>query len=153
MKSLTDYSNPLSFASQLRKKRMRRLSELVSYVIKTHSLETLRIVDIGGTTSYWAHFPFHEFPEIKFRLSLINLAYPDYDQAAQLPKDVFVEKLIGNACELGNFENKQWHIAHSNSVIEHVGGWNNITAMAEEIQRVSDYYPDSTSPNRAKREI
>lgn len=103
-------------------------------------MEILKIADIGGTTSYWLNFPFHEFPETKFRLSLINLVYPDYDQRVQLPKGVFVEKLIGNACELGNFENRQWHIAHSNSVIEHVGGWNNISAMAEGIQWVSDYY-------------
>jgi len=120
---------------------MRYFIELVRYVIQNEVRTTISILDIGGSETYWNNFPFSEFNDINFRITLINLNYLDHDLGMKrLDGNVSIEKLIGNACHLEDFKDKEWDIVHSNSVIEHVGGWEQITTMARELQRVGQYY-------------
>jgi len=99
----------------------------------------IKICDIGGTVSYWMIFPFSRF-SVQFYIDLYNLEYPEYDDNVDLPGNVVVRKLIGDACDLSQVEDNQYHIAHSNSVIEHVGDGRRVEAMAKEIRRVGKYY-------------
>jgi len=134
-------THPNSFASKMRRKRMRYFIELIRYVIQKEVRTTINILDIGGTETYWDNFPFSEFNDIKFRISLINLNYHDFDLGMKnIHDNVSIERLIGNACHLEDTKDKEWDIVHSNSVIEHVGGWAPIQAMASELQRVGRYY-------------
>ena len=49
----------------------------------------------------------------------------------------FVES---DGCDLARFSDKSFHIAHSNSVLEHVGDWSRQVQFANELQRVSQSY-------------
>ncbi len=137
---IINYSDPSSLAYRFRRKRMRWLKELIQFVLKATKTHELSICDLGGTAAYWQIFPFHDFAEVVFRVDLYNLDYPDYDEVVQLPKNVSVRKLIGDARSLKGVRDKEYHIAHSNSVIEHVGGWQDIESMAREMRRVGQYY-------------
>jgi hypothetical protein len=46
----------------------------------------------------------------------------------------------GNACSLDQISNNHYDIAFSNSVIEHVGMWSDMKAMAMEVRRVARRY-------------
>jgi len=125
----------------MRRKRMRYFIELIRYLIQKEDRATINILDIGGTETYWDNFPFGEFNDIHFRISLINLNYHDSDLGMKnLYDNLSIERLIGSACHLEDIKDKEWDIVHSNSVIEHVGGWVQIQAMASELQRVGRYY-------------
>lgn len=136
---LVDYTDPRSFASRLRDKRMRLLIEFIRKL--GIDAEIIHILDLGGTTTYWRAFPFREFGRYQFHITLLNLEYPDYDDTHySFAENVSFYRHIGNACVLDNYKDKTYDIVHSNSVIEHVGGWKNIVAMADEMQRVGKYY-------------
>jgi hypothetical protein len=45
-----------------------------------------------------------------------------------------------DACALTCFADKSFHIAHSNSVIEHVGDWQRMTQFAKEASRIPTKY-------------
>jgi hypothetical protein len=46
----------------------------------------------------------------------------------------------GDGCHMPGYADNSFHIAHSNSVIEHVGGGDRITQFANEMQRVAHYH-------------
>ena len=105
-----------------------------------HDLQEVTICDFGGTTTYWGLFPFYNFPGLDFRIDLVNLDYRGDAESLQLSTRVVLNKLQGDACHLDNIEDGKYHLAHSNSVIEHVGGRSEMRSMAREMQRIADYY-------------
>jgi len=137
---LIDYKNTNSLAYHFRKRRMQWFAKLVEKVIYRHSLKGISICDVGGTASYWRIFPFQDFQDIRFNLSLINLEYPEYDEDIQYPANASVTRLIGDACDLKEIADFQFDIAHSNSVIEHIGTADHRERMAKEIRRIGKYY-------------
>jgi hypothetical protein len=48
--------------------------------------------------------------------------------------------VCGNGCNLSEFNDHSFHIAHSNSVIEHVGAWEDKVNFSKELQRVAEKY-------------
>jgi hypothetical protein len=50
------------------------------------------------------------------------------------------QSIEADGCDLGSLADLPFQIAHSNSVIEHVGDWERMVAFAEEIARVAPMY-------------
>lgn len=130
---LTNYDNRDSFASRLRTKRIGPLVEMVENLHRQNG--SVNIIDIGGTDSYWNIMPMDFFEKYNINITVINLAgtflNPDHGPFK------FVE---ADACNLSLFDDKQFDIAHSNSVVEHVGDWGRMMLFARELERVSKNY-------------
>ncbi len=57
------------------------------------------------------------------------------------PNDHGLFKFVeADGCDLSRFDDKSFHIAHSNSVVEHVGDCERMVQFAKELSRVSQNY-------------
>lgn len=91
----------------------------------------VRILDIGGTKEYWrALEPLWRGRKLDF--TIVNLDQPDEDDGPYHLR-------AGNACAL-DFPDMAFDVVHSNSVIEHVGRWSEMAAMAGEVRRLAPHY-------------
>jgi hypothetical protein len=91
-----------------------------------------RILDIGGTASYWETFG-TDLDWAKLDISILNLTLSETTNAA-------ITTLVGDARAVKQFPNLSFDIVHSNSVIEHVGRWDDMVAMANEVRRLAPNY-------------
>jgi len=94
-----------------------------------------RILDIGGTVDIWS------FVTTKLQITILNLYPPVYPV-----KEENVNWVIGDARDLP-FKDKEFDIAFSNSVVEHVGDISSQKDFAKEISRVGRHYYVQT-PNK-----
>ncbi len=108
------------FQHKFRPARMRQFVEL--FGIK----DTSRIIDIGGTPANWSYIA--EKP----RLTIVNLEKFADDRDN-------IKHEAGDARALG-YQDRAFEIAYSNSVIEHVGTWDDQQRFAAEIRRVAPRY-------------
>lgn len=109
---------------KLRKKRMQLFSSLVS--------SDNRILDIGGLGQTWVGEGFE-------RVAILNVDLP-HDRVMRFP-------FILADGKQSPFRSDAFDVVYSNSVIEHVGDWQEQKRLAAEIRRVSRYYFVQT-PNR-----
>jgi hypothetical protein len=130
LRKLVNYNDPDSFASRLRQKRAHHLEEVVSAITKTQG--SCRILDVGGTHAYWKIFPESWFVEFNVNITLLNL------DAVAIPDECrnHFSSVAGDACNLADYADGEFDLVHSNSVIEHVGSWERMSAMAKESRRV-----------------
>ena len=127
---LTDYRDEQSFAARLRRKRA---GPLVAMIEKVSALEgAVNIVDVGGTPEYWSIIPHELMERHHVTVTIINLP-----GAPMLVVEPPFEYREGDGCDLQDIPDGTFHIAHSNSTLEHVGDWHRMTAFAREIQRVA----------------
>lgn len=95
-----------------------------------------RVLDVGGTPTNWAYIA------ARPTITLLNLQKA---KTATIPENMtFVE---GNGCDLP-YDDCSFDVVYSNSVIEHVGTWENQEAFAREVRRTGAGYFVQT-PNRA----
>ncbi len=87
------------------------------------------ILDVGGRTDYWNNVGF----KCISRIDILNYSASELERDA--PAAVFTTK-VGDARNLSDYEDQSVDLVHSNSVIEHVGHWGDMTAMADELRRV-----------------
>ena len=127
---MTDYENPNSFGSNFRR---RRTAPLIKLIQDAHAIHGhVKLLDVGGRKLYWNILPAGFLQQYKVSVTLLNL--PDDLKA---PDDEIFKHVAGDACNMKEFADKTFHIAHSNSVIEHVGGWANVKRFASEVRRVA----------------
>ena len=127
---ITDYDNPKSIGSQMRAKR---IAPLLSMIDKTYKkYKEVKIIDIGGKKNYWNILPQDIIKEKKIHITVVNL--PGEILPATEENYHFIH---GDACNLNDFKNNSFHIAHANSVIEHVGSWHNMMKFAQEVRRLA----------------
>lgn len=86
------------------------------------------LLDVGGTPGYWTALP----PAVG-RIDSLNIHEISFDNAAH--PEHYIRTLTGNGCCL-EFADQSYDIAYSNSVIEHVGSWEDQKAFATELRRV-----------------
>lgn len=129
-KMLADNRNQNSLATKMRKKRTAFFEELLAPLEKP-----IRILDVGGTEQFWKMFAESDDKLI----TLLNLEAA----SVSLSNCVSVE---GDACHL-DFTDGSFDVVFSNSVIEHVGGYEDQAQMAKEACRVGKRYFVQT-PNK-----
>ncbi|MBC7226448.1 MAG: class I SAM-dependent methyltransferase [Thermoflexales bacterium] len=93
-----------------------------------------RVLDVGGTGFNWSLCPFRP------NLTLLNIRPP------REKEEGIGQWIIADARHLP-FKDCAFEVVYSNSVIEHLGTWDNMRQMASEIRRVGIRYFVQT-PNR-----
>lgn len=129
---LTDDRVYESLANRMRRKRFEMFRALLNSVPRP-----LRILDVGGTESFWRNMDFPAEPGIT--ITLINV------QETPVGRSNF-ESVKGDARDLP-FREKEFDVVFSNAVIEHVGTYEDQSRMASEVRRVGRRYFVQT-PNR-----
>ncbi len=125
-----NYSNPNSIGSQFRAKRIAPLISMMSKIYDKYG--EVKIIDIGGTKNYWNILPEGILKQYKLSITIVNLP------GSILPAtEEHYQFIHGDGCNLHFFENNYFHIAHANSVIEHVGDWQHMVSFAREIKRLA----------------
>jgi ubiquinone/menaquinone biosynthesis C-methylase UbiE len=115
------------------KLRLRRMQQFLR-VIKPSSKEI--ILDIGGYPELWV--------ECEYRGRIVFLNLEKQEEYRTIPGNC--SYIQGDGRHL-DFPEKSFDIVFSNSVIEHVGGWKDQKAFADETSRVGKRYWIQT-PNK-----
>lgn len=133
---LADTRDPNSLSTKLRRRRDVRLRELIRSIARERG--EISILDMGGTVEYWDRVGFDFLREVGARIALLNRFAGELSPPVGC-EDLFTQA-VGDACDLSQFEDRAFDLAHSNSVIEHVLTWDNMKAFAAETRRVADNY-------------
>lgn len=115
--------------SQFRKNRGAILAAHIS-VLAQQLGRPISVLDVGGRRDYWSNVGVKDISGI----TLVNIEANDLGRESNF-SDKFVDR-IGDARNLPAFADKSFDLYHSNSVIEHVGGWADMKAMADEALRI-----------------
>ncbi len=134
LSKIYDNRDSASLASQLRAKRLARFAKLLAEVDGPQ----ISILDIGGTIDYWENNAGALDEGRPIRIDCVNL--PPVEDKTLVVGAVEVRLTEGDATNLADIETGQYDLAHSNSVIEHVGNLNCQIRMAEEVRRVARGY-------------
>jgi hypothetical protein len=133
IRSLADNSDSRSLATRMRRRRF----ELFLSLLRTVR-GRVEILDIGGTQQFWDLMLGDDPADL--RVTLLNIEHQ------QVSSSRFVSA-AGDARSLPQFPKRSFDVVFSNSVIEHVGGYNEQRRMAREIQRIGKRYFVQT-PNK-----
>lgn len=121
MISIADMRDPQSLASRMRKRRFQFFTDLLASVPRP-----ITICDIGGTPSFWDSMALPSDDDVT--VIVVNL-FP------QTSTDARVRTLVGDARAL-DFPDQSFNVVYSNSVIEHVGTYDDQRRMADEVRRL-----------------
>ncbi len=123
LKNLSNNKNPNSLANKLRRKRFTLFLNLIKDIPKP-----VRIIDVGGTELFWEQMGFSGNPDSE--ITLLNLK-------SEPVKNPNIKSISGDARDMSQFAENEFDIAFSNSVIEHVGDFNDQNKMAAEMKRIA----------------
>jgi hypothetical protein len=133
LRRLSDGDRADSLLNRLRNRRFMLFERLVSELPRP-----IRILDIGGTVSFWAQRGWAGRDDVQ--ITLVNLT-------VEPSPYVNVLSLKGDATQLSEFSDQSIDVVFSNSVIEHLFDQERQAAMAREVMRVGrDYWVQT--PNR-----
>jgi Methyltransferase domain len=133
--NLVDYNNPKSLGSRLRARRGHFLTQLVD-AVHARKEGKVRILDLGGRHAYWRAFGKDYLASRNIHVTLVNVE----SEISDVISDPFFTAVVGDACHLRQFADGSFDLVHSNSVIEHVGGWDQVEAFAAEMRRLAPAY-------------
>jgi methyltransferase family protein len=123
---MADNGDARSLSYRLRKERFRRFAAMLRNVAREP-----RILDVGGTPEFWVKHR-SEIPTAE--ITLVNLTF---GERANMPG---ISCVTGDARHLEMFKDAEFDLCFSNSVIEHVGTFQDQWSMAHEIRRVAKGY-------------
>jgi hypothetical protein len=132
-KRISNYNDLNSFGSRMRKRRSQLLLPMILEVFREKG--KVEIIDVGGTRTYWNIIPVDLLRAQNVKITIVN--FPDTEMSFDDPIFSFV---AGDGRNLSNFDDNAFDIAHSNSVLEHVGNWEDMRRFAGEIARVGRKY-------------
>jgi hypothetical protein len=116
--------------SSFRRRRFGLFVRLIDHVLARR--ENCRILDIGGEPSYWSNLA-DMLEGRQWQVTLVNLS-------TFAVEDARLASVAGDARDLHTFDDMSFDVVHSNSVIEHVGRWSDMEAMANEVRRLAPNY-------------
>lgn len=140
LKKLVDYRDKSSPAYRFRRKRMEifehRFAEWFDKVDGT-----ITILDVGGTLNFWTVLDFKYLDRV--HITLLNL------DEKTVPPDMAdrFQSVSGDATNMKEYADNSFDLVFSNSVIEHVGDFENQKKMIAEMKRISKHRYLQT-PNR-----
>jgi hypothetical protein len=120
--------------SEFRKKRFRHILALMQDIVRARG--RCRILDVGGRYSYWEDFK-SEIGDMPIEVTMTNLENEKGRFVIDDPRFGFD---VADARHCPQYPDLSFDLVHSNSVIEHVGGWRDMKAMANEVRRVAPAY-------------
>lgn len=130
-----DATDPKTIRYKFRKKRFARIEAAIRTFLKQQ--DEVTVLDIGGRRDYWELLS----EELRSRviITLVNFEYEleNYNEDAD---DLRFEVIVGDGCDLSQFEDNAFDLVHSNSVIEHVGSMANMSKFAKETRRLGRAY-------------
>jgi hypothetical protein len=115
-----------SLAVSLRRKRWRWFLRLLDQC----GPGPLRILDVGGTESFWETMG---FADSGHSITVLNVS-------AGEPRHANIATTIGDASSMPQFDDNQFDVVFSNSVIEHLRSAENQWKMAAEVRRLAPRY-------------
>ena len=128
-KLLVNHHKKNSFVNQFRQKRFELLKNGIEKLIQK---DHFKILDIGGDIQYWKNIGW-QHPACK--IHLLNL----YESKVPENETQQFSSSVGNGLSL-EYKKGEVDLIFSNSVIEHVGSYENQQIFAGEVKRVSDKY-------------
>lgn len=93
-----------------------------------------RIIDLGGRAAYWSLFDRDFLWAHNVQVTTVNLEPPEPGAGAMF------SQVQGDVLALDHLADGSFEIAHSNSVIEHVGDWDNVERFAAQVRRLAPRY-------------
>ena len=129
-----NYDNPKSFGNRMRNCRFKLLKDH----LKRYNGNPVKILDVGGTQSFWENRGYADKPEVE--ITLLNIYHEPSDYGN-------IKSTVGTGADLSRFKDREFDLAFSNSVIEHLESWEDKVSMAREIRRVGKSYHVQT-PNK-----
>ncbi len=90
------------------------------------------VLDVGGRPDYWGNVGLGRIA----RIELVNSSQAELDRGMAGAEGGLFHPRVGDARDLSDHATGSVDLVHSNSVIEHVGGWSDMRAMADEMMRV-----------------
>jgi hypothetical protein len=137
LKKLADNESSNSLATKLRKKRFALFEDLVADYVRNYQVgSVLKIVDVGGVPRAWEDSALVRaecLGTISVKVTILNIK----PYASKFPN---LKCLVGDATDMREFRDKEFDIAFSNSVIEHVGNYDAQLKMSREIKRIANIY-------------
>ncbi len=111
-----------SYRVKMLKKRFILLQSFISLLPRP-----IRILDVGGKEIFWERLNVHHDDTVK--ITLLNLT-------AVETKFRNFTSIVGDGRNMPEFRNGEFDVVFSNSVIEHVGNYEDQKRMAKELRRV-----------------
>jgi hypothetical protein len=123
----------------MRRRRSAPLRQMIETVFARQG--KVSILDVGGMENYWSLFSPEFYRDNNVTITLSNLA----KDIRPIERPEIFHAHTSDGCVLP-YDDNQFDISHSNSVIEHVGDWSRKTAYADEVRRIAPCYFHQT-PN------
>lgn len=136
MFGLADTRNQRSLSSRFRARRDILLRDFI--VRRRSEVDGLfRIIDIGGTADYWRRVGFDFIEANNLHITCVNVEAKEFGESVPIVSRFDFQQ--GDARELP-FADNSFDFVHSNSVIEHVGRYQDMAAYAREVRRLAPAY-------------
>lgn len=134
IKKIIDQRNPKSLSNRFRRKRIESFARLLE-----QDDRPLKILDIGGTQIFWEMMGFLSKSE-DIEIWVLNLK-------EEQVKHRDLKMIVGDARNMAEFNDREFDIVFSNSVIEHLSTFEDQRRMANEVKRLGKKYYVQT-PNK-----
>lgn len=127
------YVNKQSLEFRFRERRFERIRQLIQSILDTNG--RCSIIDLGGTEKYWLiGEDFIRRNRQRLSITVVNTELEDIHD-----RELFsFIKGSATAPDLGG--GRSFDLVHSNSVIEHVGSWEEMQRFAENARRLAPRY-------------